>query len=85
MVKIIHCVDCGRCLKIEGSVEGLRQITLDINCPYCETVNEVRWPLAAQVSHSQNEEFITGKTAKDTPPFFRASMKPKPGDISIVV
>jgi hypothetical protein len=46
MVKIILCVDCGHCIKIEGSIEGLRQIIFSINCPYCETPNEIQWPMA---------------------------------------
>jgi hypothetical protein len=48
MTKTVTCsnVKCGRCIKIEGSIEGLRESAFKIVCPYCETLTEIKWPMA---------------------------------------
>jgi hypothetical protein len=58
MVKTIHCVNskCKRCIKIEGSIEGLREIPFSILCPYCETPNEITWARAGDYKVGRCDE-----------------------------
>jgi hypothetical protein len=45
MTKSIYCTKCGRCIKIEGPTEGGREVSERVTCPYCQTPNEVTWPM----------------------------------------
>ena len=47
-----------RCIKIEGSIEGLREVPFIVTCPYCETSNEIKWPMAGnfKVGRCDGEE-----------------------------
>jgi hypothetical protein len=56
MIEIIHCLECGRCIKIEGSIEGLRKITFSVPCPHCDSPNDFKWPMAGQYKVSLCDE-----------------------------
>ena len=47
MVRTINCTACQRRIKIEGSTDGSREIFQPVICPFCETPNEVRWPIGS--------------------------------------
>ena len=59
MTKNIHCTHCKRCIKIEGPTEGLREVEQRAICPYCETPNEIKWPMGAgyTVGRCDGDEF----------------------------
>lgn len=46
MKKTLNCTKCHECFKIEGSIEGLREIEFDVLCPHCQTSNKIQWPMA---------------------------------------
>lgn len=46
MVKLVECTECHECIRIEGSIEGLRETSFNVPCPYCKTSNEIQWPMA---------------------------------------
>jgi hypothetical protein len=58
MVKTVYCVNrgCGRCINVEGSTEGLREISFLITCPYCEASNQMRWPMAGDFTVGRGDE-----------------------------
>ena len=45
MTKTINCTHCHRCIKVEGPTDGTKEISQNITCPYCQTPNEVDWPM----------------------------------------
>jgi len=45
MVKIIQCTACNRSIKVEGTSNAGREVTLPVSCPYCNHPNEVEWPI----------------------------------------
>jgi|CZKR01.1.fsa_nt_gi hypothetical protein len=47
MVRTINCTACQRRIKIEGPTDGSREIFQPVICPFCETPNEVRWPIGS--------------------------------------
>ena len=47
MVRTIACTACQRRIKIEGRTDGSREIFQPVICPFCETPNEVRWPIGS--------------------------------------
>lgn len=47
MTKTIRCLHCKLCIKIDGPTEGTHEVSQRAACPYCETPNEVKWPMGA--------------------------------------
>jgi len=47
MTKRTRCTNCQRCIQVEGPTDGTREVVQLATCPYCETTNEVKWPMGA--------------------------------------
>src|SRR2546425_7657977 len=49
MEKQINCTACGRSLKVNGPVQGTKEVMHPVTCPACKTPNEVSWPISSGV------------------------------------
>jgi len=47
MTKTTNCTQCKRCIKVEGPTDGSREVSQRVTCPYCQTPNEVSWPMGS--------------------------------------
>lgn len=47
MTKRTRCSHCQRCIQIEGPSDGSREVGQVATCPYCESSNEIKWPMGS--------------------------------------
>ena len=60
MTKMISCIKCHQCIKIEGPHESTKEVSQPVTCPYCGEPNEVDWPMGAGYKAIRGEGISTG-------------------------
>jgi phage FluMu protein Com len=47
MERTVRCTRCECMIKIAGPTDGGREIFQPVTCPFCEALNEIRWPIGS--------------------------------------
>jgi hypothetical protein len=56
MTKRTRCTHCRRCIQIEGPSDGTREVGQIAICPFCDTANDIKWPMGAGFAVARCDE-----------------------------